>query len=453
MRPQHTAASTAAGPAQRLGGSDGAATNDAAGRREQALRAAAQRGIPSHAPKPPASETKRPRAPDFIIDHDDDDAPPPPKRRRATDVVDLAGSSGDEAPKRPAEDVVDLCALSSGDEAEVPEEPALLPSPSDENRTTDWRVGAHVQDVDDSTVRGVIVDCPPSWKEVATTSGSLVIVRPAQLTRTTLTDEEAARCVRPAAKKDHVQARIDGAIRFSHGGREFKNRYTCADGTELRQFEVFATHVRCALCGNAHSWSLERDCAALVDKVKRHCGQLKGGPAAAVRQHLDRLVQSAGAPPTTEASTTPAPAPAASVQPPPQPQNEAAQDALEASGGEPRPTFTNMIDRFKAVLSEAEAEAPPPAPGQMVQCDRCGKWHELPGNVDGDALPEQWFCADNHWDPWESFCEAGSTDAWTAEDATIMDALFMAPRPPARVPAWQDPVPPQWYDTLSGIYK
>ena len=34
-----------------------------------------------------------------------------------------------------------------------------------------------------------------------------------------------------------------------------------------------------------------------------------------------RLVQSAGAPPTAEASTTPAPAPAAPALPPPQPQN------------------------------------------------------------------------------------------------------------------------------------
>ena len=50
-------------------------------------------------------------------------------------------------------------------------------------------------------------------------------------------------------------------------------------------------------------------------------------------------------------------------------------------------------------------------------------------------------------------CGGAPADAWTAEDATIMDALFMAPRPPARAPAWQDPVSTEWYDTLSGIYK
>ena len=70
--------------------------------------------------------------------------------------------------------------------------------------TCDWRiVGAQVAQIDDSTVRGVIIDCPKGWREVATTTGSLMIMRPAQLTRATLTAEEAARCVRPAAK-DYV---------------------------------------------------------------------------------------------------------------------------------------------------------------------------------------------------------------------------------------------------------
>ena len=70
--------------------------------------------------------------------------------------------------------------------------------------TGDWRiVGAQVAQIDDSTVRGVIIDCPKGWREVATTTGSLMIMRPAQLTRATLTAEEAARCVRPAAK-DYV---------------------------------------------------------------------------------------------------------------------------------------------------------------------------------------------------------------------------------------------------------
>ena len=119
-----------------------------------------------------------------------------------------------------------------------------------------------------------------------------------------------------------MQARIDGAIRFSHGGREFKNSYTCADGTERRQFEVTAAHVRCALCGDAHSWSLEKDCKVLVGDVKQHCGQAKHPGLLSPRQHLDRLVQSAGAPPpTAEASTRPRRRRRLPAPPPPQPQN------------------------------------------------------------------------------------------------------------------------------------
>ena len=74
---------------------------------------------------------------------------------------------------------------------------------------------------------------------MTTTIGSVVMFRN-QLTRTTLTDEEAARCVRPVSVKDYVQARIDGVIRPSHGGREFKNRFTASDGTERRQLEVYS---------------------------------------------------------------------------------------------------------------------------------------------------------------------------------------------------------------------
>ena len=161
----------------------------------------------------------------------------------------------------------------------------------------DWCVaGAHVQDVDDSTVRGVVTDCTHAFKEVTTTTGSVVMMRRSKLTRTTLTDEEVALCARPTSLKDYVQARIDGTIRVNHGenGREFKNCYTCADGTERRQFEVKATHVRCALCGDAHTWSLETDSLVLLNSLKQHCGQTKSN-LLCVQQHLERLVGSAGA--------------------------------------------------------------------------------------------------------------------------------------------------------------
>jgi len=196
--------------------------------------------------------------------------------------------------------------VEEGDESDAPEpddalvaEPPAPPALVDgATRSGRFGVGAQVEVVDDATERGVIVDCRTSWKEVATTSGSIVLIRSAQLARATLTDEEAARCTRPISRKDYVQARIDGVIRFSHGGNDFRNCYTCADGTERRQFEVSETHVRCALCPEAR-WSLGTDCSELMKNFKRHCGQLSDGERRrAAPLHLERLVSAAAAPGT-----------------------------------------------------------------------------------------------------------------------------------------------------------
>jgi hypothetical protein len=101
---------------------------------------------------------------------------------------------------------------------------------------------------------------------------------------TTLTDEEVARVVIPASQKDYVQARIDGKIRVDIAGRTFQNRYTAADGTERRQFEVTATHVRCALCPDGRTWSL--DAPELMRDLKDH-SRLRPRKAAAA--HRERL--------------------------------------------------------------------------------------------------------------------------------------------------------------------
>ena len=62
-------------------------------------------------------------------------------------------------------------------------------------------------------------------REVATTTSSIVLIRAGQAEgQRRLTDEEAALCTRPISRKDYVQARIDGVIRFSHGGNDFRNR-------------------------------------------------------------------------------------------------------------------------------------------------------------------------------------------------------------------------------------
>ena len=176
--------------------------------------------------------------------------------------------------------------------------------------TGDWcAVGKHVEDANDATVRGVITNINRSHREVTTTTSAVVMLRPGQLTEATLTDEEVALCVRPTSQKDYVQARIDGAIRFSFDGREFKNRYTCADGTECRQFEVTATGARCALCPDVRSWSLETDFLGLLGNLKNHCGQGIGDQRPSVQLHRERLASAAAAPLAAE----PVPQPTAAV--------------------------------------------------------------------------------------------------------------------------------------------
>ena len=120
------------------------------------------------------------------------------------------------------------------------------------------------------------------------------MLKPGQLTEATLTEEEATQCVRPASQKDYVQARIDGAIRLSHGGREFKNRFTASDGTERRQFEVSGIRVRCALCPDSQTCSSEIDIPKLLVKLKSHCGEYAGrSQRPSVLLHRERLLAAA----------------------------------------------------------------------------------------------------------------------------------------------------------------
>jgi hypothetical protein len=179
-----------------------------------------------------------------------------------------------------------------GDESEASELMAEAPAPTRGGHKCD--VGAQVESVDDATVRGIITDSPgPSHKEVTTTTGEVVMFRSNQLAQATLTAEEAARCIRPATKKDYVQARIDGVIRFSHDGTQFKNLFMCADGTERRQFEVSGNHVRCTLCPDARTWSLGTGIGARIPNIwgfRRHCGQTSDGHRRAAELHRERLL-------------------------------------------------------------------------------------------------------------------------------------------------------------------
>ena len=77
-------------------------------------------------------------------------------------------------------------------------------------------------------------------------------------------------------------------IRFSHGGNDFRNCYTCADGTERRQFEVSETHVRCTICPDAWTWSVNIN--KIFKDLKRHCGQCSDGHRRAAQLHRKHLL-------------------------------------------------------------------------------------------------------------------------------------------------------------------
>ena len=162
-------------------------------------------------------------------------------------------------------------------------------------RRGQFSIGTHVRDADDATVRGVVTGYVSSYKEVATTTKSIILKRGTELRPASLTDEEVARCIRPTSMKDYLQARIDGGIRISLEGREYENRFACVGGTEQRQFEVSGTHVRCTLCPGK-TWPAGTNCASLVDDLRRHSGHFSPDYNGA-QAHLERL--SAAASPRT----------------------------------------------------------------------------------------------------------------------------------------------------------
>ncbi len=49
---------------------------------------------------------------------------------------------------------------------------------------------------------------------------------------------------------------------------------------------------------------------------------------------------------------------------------------------------------------------PPEVPTAWVQCEKCHKWRRVAWHVDSDALPDEWECHMNFWDPENSTCSA-----------------------------------------------
>ena len=52
-----------------------------------------------------------------------------------------------------------------------------------------------------------------------------------------------------------------------------------------------------------------------------------------------------------------------------------------------------------------DEEPAEPDEAQWAQCDKCAKWRVIPAAVVA-SLPQQWYCADNVWDPKRASCDA-----------------------------------------------
>ena len=63
-----------------------------------------------------------------------------------------------------------------------------------------------------------------------------------------------------------------------------------------------------------------------------------------------------------------------------------------------------------------------------MQCDRCQKWRRVPGSVDVEALPEQWYCEMNQWDARHNSCHAPeeTEEAGEVEAANLAAAAAAA---------------------------
>lgn len=42
---------------------------------------------------------------------------------------------------------------------------------------------------------------------------------------------------------------------------------------------------------------------------------------------------------------------------------------------------------------------------KWIQCSRCEKWRRVPYGLDDNAIPDEWQCKDNVWDPPHNSCD------------------------------------------------
>ena len=207
----------------------------------------------------------------------------------------------------PPEPWEDLVSTTAAPKPSVKRERKPAPPPND------WvAVGAHVQHSDG--LRGVVTKLGYNGQtEVTTKTGYAVNVFRTDLTKITLTAEEAALCDRSRlTPNDWMQAQLDGAVCAVYEGREFGNCFATKDGRTQRMFSVESSgDVRCALCDwtapEGASTALQNDLSAWskwFHSIKSHSGQFASTlKLLETQQHVERVLAMAAEPSTPPTAT------------------------------------------------------------------------------------------------------------------------------------------------------
>ena len=88
--------------------------------------------------------------------------------------------------------------------------------------------------------------------------------------------------------------------------------------------------------------------------------------------------------------------------------------------------------------TQFDSNLPPELPTAWVQCESCRKWRRVAFHVDVDALPDEWTCAMNTWEPESASCKAPQ-DSYDPDKESTLE--FAAPKEETEtltIGAWRD---------------
>ncbi|GBG27922.1 MORC family CW-type zinc finger protein 4 [Hondaea fermentalgiana] len=106
-------------------------------------------------------------------------------------------------------------------------------------------------------------------------------------------------------------------------------------------------------------------------------------------------------------------------------------------GAKPRSTSRSSskkasASKAAAAASSADDAAQLSAYAISVQCDKCGKWRDIPPGKHQENLPERWFCRMNTWEPAYASCDAPQKDELSSSAAASPAPVAPEAAPPAK---------------------